>query len=69
MGRKVNPEKVVEVIKTIRENDGKLRANNVAKQLGLHPEEMARVLTTIENDEEKVLCEDDKGFLNIFKFW
>jgi len=69
MGRKVNPEKVVEVIKTIRENDGKLRANNVAKQLGLHPEEVARVLSTLEDGEEKVLYEDDKGFLSIFKFW
>ncbi|GEM_PF-3297111 len=69
MGRKVNPQKVVEVIKVIRENDGKLRANDVAKQLGLHPQEVARVLPAIDDGEEKFLYEDDKGFLSIFKFW
>ncbi len=67
MGRNINSDKVAEVIKTIQEHDGQLRANDVAKQLGLHPQEVARLLPAIGGTTEELLSEDDKGFLSIFK--
>jgi DNA-binding IclR family transcriptional regulator len=67
MGRKINSDKVVVVLKTIQEHDGQFRANDVAKQLGLHPQEVARLLPAIGELTETLLSEDDKGFLSIFK--
>ena len=67
MGRKVSIDRVVSVLKTIQEHDGQFRANDVAKQLGLHPQEVARILPAIGEETEELLCEDDRGFLSIFK--
>jgi hypothetical protein len=66
MGRKIDSDKVVVVLKTIQEHDGQFRANDVAKQLGLHPQEVARLLPAIGELTETLLSEDDKGFLSIF---
>jgi DNA-binding IclR family transcriptional regulator len=68
MGRKVNSEQVKAVLETIQEHDGKFRANDVAKHLGLHPQMVARLLPAIGKQTEELLYEDDKGFLGIFKW-
>ena len=67
MGRQVSLDRVVSVLKTIQEHDGQFRANDVAKQLGLHPQEVARILPAIGEETEELLCEDDRGFLSIYK--
>ncbi len=65
MGRKVNSDRLADVVQTIRQNDGKVRSNDIAKKLNLHPQAVARLLSTTE----ELLCEDDNGFLGIFKKW
>ncbi len=67
MGRKINFGRLSDFIETIRENDCKLRANDAAKQLGLHPQSITRLLVASEEQAEELLYEDDKGFLGIFK--
>ena len=42
MGRKVSSNRKEDVVQTVRENDGKLRAAGVAKVLNLHPQEVNR---------------------------
>ncbi|HRV91621.1 MAG TPA: hypothetical protein P5526_05625 [Anaerolineae bacterium] len=69
MGRKINPLRRTEVIKTVGEHHEQLTAGGIAKKLGLHPQEVARVLTALEDEPEKVVHEDDGGFLGLFKFW
>lgn len=69
MGRKVNTERLEEVLQTIRENDGQMRANDIAKELDLHPETVARLLAVADNESDELLTEDDQGFLGIFKWW
>ncbi len=61
MGRKINLERMSDVLETIRANDGKLRANDIARKLALHPQQVARCLTSLE-----MLYENDKGFLGVF---
>ena len=53
MGRKINLGRLSEVLETIR-------ANDIAKQLGLHPQQVTRCLPSLE-----MLYEDDKGFLGV----
>lgn len=68
MGRKVKPEHLDAVLKTIKENEGQVRANDVAKQLRMHPQAVARLLPAIGEETGELLCEDDRGFLSIFKW-
>lgn len=69
MGRKLNPFRREAVLKAVEEHDGQLRAGGLARLLDLHPQELGRVLTSLEEEGEKYLYEDDQGFLGIFKFW
>ena len=69
MGRKIDPVRRAKVIKAVGEHHEQLKAEEIAKKLGLHPQEMARVLTALEDEPEKVVYEDDDGFLGLFKFW
>jgi hypothetical protein len=69
MGRKVNSERLEEVVQTIREHDGQIRANDIAKELDLHPEAVARLLAAADRESEALLIEDDQGYLGIFKKW
>lgn len=69
MGRKVNSERLEEVVQTIREHDGEVRANDIAKELDLHPETVARLLSVADRESEELLIEDDEGYLGIFKKW
>jgi Mn-dependent DtxR family transcriptional regulator len=63
MGRKANPDRVKEVVEVIRTHDGKVRANDIAKELELHPQTVSRLLAATDD----LLTEDDRGFLGIFK--
>jgi len=49
MGRTINAERKETVLRTIDEHDGQLPAAGVARLLGLHPEEVNRVLTAQSN--------------------
>ena len=69
MGRKLNPFKRGEVLKAIEQNDCEFKAGGIAKLLGRHPQEIVRVLTSLEDEPDKHIYEDDEGFLGIFKFW
>jgi hypothetical protein len=69
MGRKANADRLTEVIQTIQKHDGKYRANDVAKALGLHPQVIIRLLSSVDTDSDELLYEDDRGFLGIFKKW
>lgn len=69
MGRKINPTRRAEVIKAVGEHHEQLKAGSIAKKLGLHPQEVTRVLTSLEDESEKMVYEDDDGFLGLFKFW
>lgn len=67
MGRKINLERLADVFETIRDNNCKLRANDVAKKLNLHPQALARLLPAFGEQTKELLYEDDRGFLGIFK--
>lgn len=67
MGRKINTERKQAVLQAIKENDGALQAAGLAKLLNLHPQEVVRVLTALEDEAEKQVYEDDKGFLSFFR--
>jgi DNA-binding IclR family transcriptional regulator len=67
MGRKINLGRLSDVLETIRENDCKVRANDVAKKLNLHPQAVTRLLPAFGEETDELLYEDDKGFLGIFK--
>ena len=69
MGRKIDVERREAVLRVIAEHDGQLQSAGVAKVLGAHPQEVSRVLTSLEDEDEKYLCEDNRGFLSIFKLW
>lgn len=69
MGRKVNPTKVQQVLKVIEENSDKVRAVDVAKEAGMHPQEVTRILPVFEEEGHVKICEDDDGFLSVFKDW
>lgn len=59
MGRRLNPFRRDAVLRAVEENDGQLRAGGLARLLGLHPQEVGRVLTALEDEADKSLVEDD----------
>jgi predicted transcriptional regulator len=63
VGRKANPDRVKEVVEVIRTHNGQVRANDIAKELKLHPQAVSRLLAATD----ELLTEDDHGFLGIFK--
>lgn len=67
MGRKLNQDRLEDVLQTIKEHDGQYKANDVAKELDLHPQTVARLLASVDDHSTELLCEDDWGFLGIFK--
>ncbi|HEX9924440.1 MAG TPA: hypothetical protein VGD99_17415 [Anaerolineae bacterium] len=67
MGRKINTERKQTVLQAIKENNENLQAAGLAKLLNLHPQEVGRVLTALEDEAEKLVYEDDKGFLGFFR--
>jgi len=67
MGRKVRSTRKEDVLQAVRDHDGKLQAAAVARLLNLHPQEVNRTLAALEDEAEKYLFEDDRGFLGIFK--
>ena len=67
MGRKLNQDRLEDVLQTIRERDGQYKANDVAKELELHPQIVARLLASVDNRSADLLYEDDRGFLGLFK--
>jgi hypothetical protein len=67
MGRKLDQDRLENVLQTIRKHDGQYKANDVAKALDLHPQTVARLLASVENHSADLLYEDDRGFLGLFK--
>jgi len=67
MGRKVNEDRVWDVVETVKAHDGQYRANDIAEELGLHPQTVSRLLSATETVGDERLVEDDYGFLGIFK--
>jgi DNA-binding IclR family transcriptional regulator len=67
MGRKLDQDRLENVLQTIRKHDGQYKANDVAKALDLHPQTVARLLASVENHSVDLLYEDDRGFLGLFK--
>jgi DNA-binding IclR family transcriptional regulator len=67
VGRKINTERKQTVLQAIKENNENLQAAGLAKLLNLHPQEVGRVLTALEDEAEKLVYEDDKGFLGFFR--
>ena len=67
MGRKINIARKDDILQAIDENDGRQRIAGLARLLGLHPQEVIRTLTALEDENDKVVCEDDRGFLSIFR--
>jgi len=66
MGRNINLERLSDMLQIIRENDCKLRANDIARQLNVHPQVVARLLPAFGEKTEELLYEDDRGFLGLF---
>ena len=67
MGRKLNQDRLEDVLQTIREHDGQYKANDVAKELDLHPQTVVRLLSSVDNHSASLLYEDDRGFLGLFR--
>ena len=67
MGRKISTERRDDVLQAIAENDNQHRIAGLARLLGLHPQAVTRIITALEDEDEKLVCEDDKGFLSIFR--
>jgi len=67
MGRNLNQDRLEDVLQTIREHDGQYKANDVAKELDLHPQIVARLLSSVDDHSTDLLYEDDRGFLGLFK--
>jgi len=67
MGRKVNQDRLNAVVQTIRKHDNEYRANDVARELNMHPQAVARLLPAIDDHTTELLYENEKGFLGIFK--
>ena len=67
MGRKANMSHIEAVIRAIQQNDGQVRANDIARMTGLHPEAVSRALARVPEYTGILLQEDDNGFLGIFK--
>lgn len=67
MGRKISTGRKQDLLQAIEENDGQQRIAGLARLLNRHPQEITRTLTALEDDDKKHVCEDDKGFLSIFR--
>ncbi len=65
MGRKPNQVRLEALINIIEQNDGKVRAADIAKQLHVSRSAVTRLLPAAE--QHVLLMEDDRGFLGIFK--
>lgn len=66
MGRKVNSAKAHKVLACIQFNDGRVRASDIARKTGMHPQAVSRLLATLEKTTGVLLQEDDRGYLGIF---
>ena len=66
MGRHVNQDRVNGILNVIRQNDGKIRAAGIAKELGLPKSSVTRILPVID-EQSDVLLTEERGFLGIFK--
>ena len=67
MGRKVNSRNAQTVVKVIQEHDNKYKPADIAREAGLHPQAVARLLGVVEEVTGVLLQEDQKGRLGIFK--
>jgi DNA-binding IclR family transcriptional regulator len=67
MGRKANQERIQAVLRLVSEHDGRMRAADIARELGVPKSSITRLLPAIDEGETKRLTEDDLGFLGIFK--
>ncbi|MDX1520213.1 MAG: hypothetical protein R3264_01125 [Anaerolineae bacterium] len=67
MGRKIDTARRKTVLQAIEENDGQQRIAGLARILNRHPQEITRTLAALEDEEEKWVFEDDKGFLSIYR--
>ncbi len=66
MGRKTNAHNAHKVLSCIQTSDGYVRANDIARQTGLHPQTVSRLLATMDETTGVLLQEDARGFLGIF---
>ena len=66
MARKVNQANANKVLRCILANSGNVRANDIARQTGMHPQSVSRLLSTMDETTGVLLQEDDHGFLGIF---
>ena len=69
MGRQADEQRIEAILQLIGENDGHLRAADIAQKLGLPKSSVTRLLPVIDSGEEKRLVEDERGFLGLFKNW
>jgi DNA-binding IclR family transcriptional regulator len=67
MGRRANQERIQAVLRVVSENNGQVRAADIARELGVPKSSITRLLPAIDEGETKRLTEDDRGFLGIFK--
>lgn len=67
MGRKVNLANAHKVLRYIQDHNNQVRATDIARQTGMHPQTVSRLLATMERTTGVLLQEDDKGYLGIFK--
>jgi len=67
MGRKSNQQNAYRVLWVIHQHDNQIRAADIARETGLHPEAVSRLLASMEKITGTYLQEDDKGNLGIFK--
>lgn len=66
MGRKTDPQNADCVLNLIKTHNGQVRANDIARQTGMHPQAVSRLLASMEDVTGILLDEDDRGFLGIF---
>ena len=67
MGRKADQDRIQAVLRLVSENDGRFRAADIARELGVSKSSITRLLPAIDEGATKNLTEDDRGFLGIFK--
>ncbi len=67
MGRRINEANAHKVLNCIQTDDGRIRANDIARQTGMHPQAVSRLLATMDETTGVLLQEDKRGFLGIFR--
>jgi len=67
MRRKVNLQNVKSIVQSIQNHNNQFRAADIAREMGLHPQAVSRLLAIIEETTGTLLQEDDQGKLGIFK--